>query len=96
MALSVRRCRVLSTFDKGVLFQCRRSRVRRTRAFRQRHNVKVMQEDPEDFFGDVGDFLTPEFVWSRDMHAQNEGHGSVRFGFLGLSKVCEDLACSLL
>lgn len=56
----------------------------------------MVQKDPEDFLCDVGDFLTPEFVWSWDVHSQNEGYRLICLCFLGFSQVGEDLAGSLL
>ena len=55
----------------------------------------MVQEDPEDFLGNVGDFLVPEFVWTRNVHAQDECHGSFGFCLCRLRQVGQDLACSV-
>ena len=66
------------------------------RGFGQRHNVEVVQEDPEHLLGDVSHLLAPELVRTWDVHAQDEVDGPVGFGLRGLSEVCEDFACPLL
>lgn len=56
----------------------------------------MVQEDPKDFLCDIGDFLAPELVRTRSVHAQHEvDRGLVSLWFLGLGKVGEDLAGAL-
>ena len=47
--------------------------------FVERDNVQLMQEDPEDFFGDVGNFTAPVSVGPRLLHL---GYELKRFGRL--------------
>lgn len=56
----------------------------------------MVQEDPEDFFGHVGDFARPQFVGAWDVHAQNEVDGSSVVWFGWFAEILKDTAGSLL
>jgi len=45
--------------------------------FGKRHDVEVVQEDPEDFARDVGDFAAPEAVRAGRAHVEDEVDGAV-------------------
>ena len=61
------------------------------------NDVHVVQEDPEDFFGNVAHFPTPGLVWSWNAHAEDEFDRSsiIRFG-TRFRDVREDLSGSAL
>ena len=60
--------------------------------FGERHDVEVVEEDPEDFARDVGDFAAPEAVRAGRAHVEDEVDGAVGKGLLGLAEVGEDAA----
>lgn len=54
-------------------------------------DVEVMEEDPEDFLGDIDDLVAPDVVRSRRVHLSDElrGPGVFRLGWI--SKVSKDV-----
>ena len=53
-----------------------------------------MEEDPEDFFGDVADLLAPELVGPRAVHVGDEAWGSLFFLEYWVAEVGEENAGS--
>lgn len=50
-------------------------------------DVQVMQENPKDFFGHVGDFLAPDSVGARATHVEDETDWPLGLAWFGVSKV---------
>lgn len=56
-----------------------------------RNHIYMMDEDPEDFFGDVDNLLTPNTVRSWMVHRGYEAWRLSFFGFGWIAKVSDDI-----
>ena len=54
------------------------------------NHIEVVEEDPEDFLGDVDYLAAPHAIWAQLMHLQKEVMRSVGFGLLWICEIAED------